>query len=100
MQCRREDFDCCRAEWGNESTVNQRPDDGRVAIFVAPSTDLPDNAIFGPRSSFAERLFRLARKDMRMRQFGALLRSTRFRIRRRLADIVAIAAASLPAVGA
>ena len=46
MQCRREDFDCCRAEWGNESTVNQRPDDGRVAIFVAPSTDLPDNAIF------------------------------------------------------
>jgi hypothetical protein len=55
---------------------------------------------FGPRSSFAERLFRLARKDTRMRQFGALLRATRSRIGRRLADIVAIAAASLPAVGA
>jgi hypothetical protein len=35
-----------------------------------------------------------------MRQFGLLLRSTRSRIGRRLALIVAIAAASLPAAGA
>jgi hypothetical protein len=35
-----------------------------------------------------------------MRYFGSLLRSTRSRIGRRLAQIVAIAAASLPAVGA
>jgi len=35
-----------------------------------------------------------------MRDFGSLLRSTRSRIARRLAQIVAIAAASLPAAGA
>jgi hypothetical protein len=35
-----------------------------------------------------------------MRQSGSLLRSTRSRIARRLAEIVAIAAASLPAAGA
>jgi hypothetical protein len=35
-----------------------------------------------------------------MRQFSSLLRSTRSRIGRRLAQIVAIAAASLPAAGA
>jgi hypothetical protein len=35
-----------------------------------------------------------------MRQFGSLLRSTRSRIGRRLAEIIAIAAASLPAAGA
>jgi hypothetical protein len=35
-----------------------------------------------------------------MRQLGSLLRSTRSRIGRRLALIVAIAAASLPAAGA
>jgi len=35
-----------------------------------------------------------------MRYFGSLLRSTRFRIARRLAQIVAIAAASLAAAGA
>jgi hypothetical protein len=36
---------------------------------------------------------------MEMRSIHALLRSTRSRIGRRLAEIVAIAAASLPAVG-
>jgi hypothetical protein len=35
-----------------------------------------------------------------MRQFSSLLRSTRFRIGRRLAQLVAIAAASLPVAGA
>jgi hypothetical protein len=35
-----------------------------------------------------------------MRQFNSLLRSIRSRIGRRLAEIVAIAAASLPAAGA
>jgi hypothetical protein len=35
-----------------------------------------------------------------MRYFGSLLRSTRSRIARRLAEFVAIAAASLPAAGA
>jgi hypothetical protein len=37
---------------------------------------------------------------MDMRPFHSLLRSTRSRIARRLAEIVAIAAASLPAAGA
>jgi hypothetical protein len=35
-----------------------------------------------------------------MRYFGSLLRSTRSQIGRRLAEFVAIAAASLPAAGA
>jgi len=35
-----------------------------------------------------------------MRKLGSLLRATPSRLRRRLAQIVAIAAASLPAVGA
>jgi len=49
----------------------------------------------------AERWFRRARKDFRdMRQLASLLRSTPSRIGRRLALIVAIAAASLPTAGA
>jgi hypothetical protein len=50
---------------------------------------------------FAERLFRHAREDIGdMRRLNSLLRTTRTRIGRRLAQIVAIAAASLPAAGA
>jgi hypothetical protein len=46
-------------------------------------------------------LFQLARKEIGdMRQISSLLRSAPGRIGRRFAEIVAIAAASLPAVGA
>jgi hypothetical protein len=46
-------------------------------------------------------LFAPAQKeDLAMRRIHSLLRATPSRIRRRLAEIVAIAAASLPAAGA
>jgi hypothetical protein len=41
-----------------------------------------------------------AEGNFEMRQLGSLLRSAPSRVRRRLAEIVAIAAASLPTVGA
>jgi hypothetical protein len=80
--------------------VNQRPDDGRVAIFAVPSTRPRGGANFpscafhrGDNPAGAEGIYE-------MRQVGSLLRSAPSRIRRRLALIVAIAAASLPAAGA
>jgi hypothetical protein len=48
----------------------------------------------------AGRLFLWRRRNGTMRQLNAMMRSTRSRISRRLALIVAIAAASLPAAGA
>jgi hypothetical protein len=46
-------------------------------------------------------LFAPAQKENRaMRRINSLLRATPARIRRRIAEIVAIAAASLPAAGA
>ena len=52
-------------------------------------------------ATITERLFRLAHKEIGdMRQLGSMLRSAPARIGRRFAEIVAIAAASLPAAGA
>jgi hypothetical protein len=79
--------------------VNERPDDGRVAIFAALSTGVRGGAIFHS-ALFAERLLPLARKESAMRQLKSLLRSAPSRIGRRFALIVAIAAASLPSAGA
>jgi hypothetical protein len=45
-------------------------------------------------------LFQSARKDFSMQRVASLLRSTPSRIGRRIAQFVAIAAASLPDVGA
>jgi hypothetical protein len=90
-----EDFDCCRPDCGNKSTADRGSDDGRVAIFAAASTHPLRRPIF------SEALMFCRRKGIGdMRQLGSLLRSTRSRIGRRLALIVAIAAASLPAAGA
>jgi hypothetical protein len=89
-----------RLDCGNDSTVNRSSPDSRVAIFAAPSTGLSGGTIF------VERLFREtllsagARGICDMRRLRSLLRSTPSRIGRRLALIVAIAAASLPAAGA
>jgi hypothetical protein len=81
--------------------VGQRPHDGGVVIFTAASTPLSGGAIFRAALFFAERLFQLAREgNGDMRRLGSMLRSMRSRIGRRLAQIVAIAAASLPAAGA
>jgi len=95
-----EDFDRRRRDHGNKSTAKLRPDDARVAIFARVSTRSPGRPIF------PEAL--LARNDCSagaegtgdMRILGSLLRATPSRLRRRLAQIVAIAAASLPAAGA
>jgi hypothetical protein len=65
----------------------------RHAPGAGPSSD--------PALFFAKRLFRLAHKELGdMRQVNSFLRSASSRIGRRFAEIVAIAAASLPAVGA
>jgi hypothetical protein len=74
---------------------------GRVAIFVAASTLLwraPNTsrcAAFSGTKVSAD-----ATGICDMRQLSSLLRSTRSRIGRRLAQIIAIAAASLAVAGA
>jgi hypothetical protein len=75
-------------------------DGGRVAIFAAASTP----RILEPKSARVKPCFRgecaaAARGFGEMRHLSSLLSSTRSRIGRRLAQIIAIAAASLPAVG-
>jgi hypothetical protein len=94
-----EDFDCFRPDCGNKPTADQRSDDGHVAIFAAASTHPFGRPIF-PKALVANAYFAGAKGIGHMRQLGSLLRSTRSRIGRRLALIVAIAAASLPAAGA
>jgi hypothetical protein len=47
---RREDFDRRDRDSGNKSTANARPDDGRVAIFAAPSTGLSHSTILPLRA--------------------------------------------------
>jgi hypothetical protein len=76
-----------------------RPDARRIAIFMPVST------LFSgfPIASFQSPFLRADANGagmMDMRSIHAVLLSTRARIGRRLAEIVAIAAASLPAVGA
>jgi hypothetical protein len=96
-----EDFGRCHSDGGNKSTVNQRSDDGRVAIFAAPSTRLSGATIFRHAPLLAERLLSAGAQGIGdMRQVNSFLRSASSRIGRRFAQIVAIAAASLPAAGA
>jgi hypothetical protein len=74
---------------------------GRVAIFVATSTRLWREPITFCCAAFSGTKVSADATGIRdMRQFSSLLRSTGSRIGRRLAQIVAIAAASLPAAGA
>jgi hypothetical protein len=76
-------------------------DGGSVAIFAAASTPIRGKPITPPGSLFSGTNVSTAGPGINdMRQFGSLLRSTRSRIGRRLAEIIAIAAASLPAAGA
>jgi hypothetical protein len=86
---------------GNKTTAIGGTDDARIAIFAAPSTRLSHGTILGFCAVFSERLFRAgARGTGDMRQVNSFLRSASSRIGRRFAQIVAIAAASLPAAGA
>jgi hypothetical protein len=76
------------------------PDDSRVAIFLGPSTRLFGRPISTTRLSSRNGCFAGAAGIGDMRQVRILLRSAPSRIGRRLALIVAIAAASLPSAGA
>jgi len=96
-----EDFDRWRPNGGNKSTVNQPPDERRVAIFAAPSTPVRGGTIFRFCAFLQGMLVSAgAEGSCDMRRIGSLLRSAPSRIGRRLALIVAIAAASLPSAGA
>jgi hypothetical protein len=98
---KREDFNRCRPNGGNKSTVKRRLDDGRVAICSALSTPVRAGTIFEEAPLFAGRSFPLAHKEIGdMRQVNSFLRSASSRIGRRFALVVAIAAASLPSAGA
>jgi len=95
-----EDIARGRLDRGNKSTVNRPPDDERVAIFPALSTPQAQGTISPPGAAIAEHWFRRSAEGIcEMRQLRSLLRTTPSRVRRRLAEIVAIAAASLPAAG-
>jgi hypothetical protein len=94
-----EEFARQRPEDGNKSTVNQPAGDGGVAIFGAASTPRQDGAIF-LASAWRNGCFARAEGTGTMRQLNSFLRAAPSRIGRRLAQIVAIAAASLPAAGA
>jgi hypothetical protein len=86
---------------GNKPTADHRSDDGRVAIFAAPSTRLSGGTILLSCASLRGTIVSAGAEGLcDMRKFSSLLRSTPSRIRRRLALILAIAAASLPAAGA
>jgi hypothetical protein len=96
-----EDFDCYRAVGSNKSTANRASDGARVAIFAAVSTVAPGGNMFRATKLLVGRGFCPAPEGMgEMRRLGSLLSSAPTRIRRRLALIVAIAAASLPKAGA
>jgi hypothetical protein len=95
-----ENFERCRLDRGNKSTVNRGSNDGRVAIFAAASTRPAAVAIFLAGAWRGTIVPPGARGIKDMRQLGSLLRSAPSRIGRRFAQIVAIAAASLPSVGA
>jgi hypothetical protein len=73
-----------------------------AVLFFRPSRHALRVGSLVRRAPFSRKYpFRLAREEICvMRQFGSLLRSTPSRIGRRLAQIFAIAAASLAAAGA
>jgi hypothetical protein len=81
--------------------VNRLPDNGRVAIFPMASTGVLATAIFSMRLRSRNLCFPPEPQGIGdMRQVNSFLRSASSRIGRRFAEIVAIAAASLPAAGA
>jgi hypothetical protein len=97
-----EQFDRSGLDGGNKSTVNRPLGDGRVAIFPTASTGGRGIAIFRPCGCIRGTIvFRSSPQGIGdMRQVNSFLRSASSRIGRRFAQIVAIAAASLPAAGA
>jgi hypothetical protein len=58
-----EEFARLWLDGGKKSTVNERPDGGRVAIFAAASTRFLGGAIFR-EALVRERLFRRAPKEL------------------------------------
>jgi hypothetical protein len=81
--------------------VNQPLDEWRVAIFAAPSTPVGGGTMFRACAFLQGMLVSAgAEGSCDMRRISSLLRSAPSRIGRRLALIVAIAAASLPSAGA
>ena len=98
---RREDFDRCWTGGGNKTTATCGSDDRRVAIFAAASTRLSGGTILLFCASLGETMVSTGAEGLcDMRKFSSLLRSAPSRIGRRIALIVAIADASLPAAGA
>jgi hypothetical protein len=84
----------------NESTVIKRSADTPVAIFAVPSTCPSTVAIFPAGAGRGTVVSPDARGIGEMRQLRSLLRTAPARLGRRFAQIVAIAAASLPSAGA
>ena len=80
---------------GNKSTADRPSDEARIAIFPAISTSWRLKTIFPVRFCPPAHM-----EDEEMRQVRSLLSSASSRIGRRLSQIVAIAAASLPSAGA
>jgi hypothetical protein len=96
----REDFARCRPDGGNKATARQQPDDARVAICAAASTTPRGKTIFEDAPNHCGAIVSAGASGIGdMRQVHSFLRSASSRIGRRLAQIVAIAAASLPAAG-
>jgi len=96
-----EDFDRCRAAGDNKSAADRPSDDGCVVIFAAVSTLAGPENILRLRAPVRGTMASAGSQGIGdMRQLGSFLSSAPSRIRRRLALIVAIAAASLPAAGA
>jgi len=90
-----EDFIRRQVDRGNKSPAERCPDEAHIAIFPVISTSLRLETIFRVRLYSTG-----AHGRCQMRQVRSLLRGASSRIGRRLAQIVAIAAASLPAAGA
>jgi hypothetical protein len=86
--------------WGNKPAAE--PGNGKllVAIFATASTRGSAKAIFLKVSGFTGVCSAGAKRNSLMQRVNSLLRSAPSRIGRRLAEIVAIAAASLPSAGA
>jgi hypothetical protein len=100
MHCREEEFDRFWLDGSNKSTVNEGSHDDRVAIFAATSTPPVGGATLHSALLRGMIISYGAEGIGDMQQVTSLLRSAPSRIRRRLALIVAIAAASLPSAGA
>jgi histone acetyltransferase (RNA polymerase elongator complex component) len=95
----REEFHRCRPVRSNKSIVKLGLGDRRVAIFAEPSTCPRGAAIFVAGAVCGTLVPDSAEGTGDMRQVNSFLRSASSRIGRRLKQIVAIAAASLPSAG-